>query len=395
MEAFKKKLGIGDGSRNEEYEEKPGVSVNNKGKLLNTWYNMKYGKTIFSLDSSTFFSVADSPAWMLGQCYLRRMRHVLRYSTQVSIFARFFSIMFHVLLQVQSMQEVDCGVTAFHEDFRSKIWFTYRKNFEEFEGTKISSDCGWGCMIRCGQMLLANALIILRLGREWRRNQSILAEDVSNDIMHREIVRLFGDNPKEDISPLSIHGLMKIAKEALKQKPGDWFGPTSTAHILKMAVHKNHANAILHNVKIYVAKDSSVYKGDVYSLCKIDREPRGSPSSDSLSNMDEYSILDPNEVTYPAGTSVEIVSECDNISVENEKTCYQKCPREAFVNGPSWSPVIVLVPLKLGRDQKLNPIYQPCLKSFLACDTCVGIIGGRPKHSLYFVGFQVTSLLLA
>ena len=70
-----------------------------------------------------------------------------------TIFLQFF--------QEQSVKEVESGTSAFYDDINSRLWFTYRKNFEEFKGTRINSDCGWGCMIRCGQMLLANALIQL------------------------------------------------------------------------------------------------------------------------------------------------------------------------------------------------------------------------------------------
>lgn len=44
------------------------------------------------------------------------------------------------------------------------IWFSYRKNFpmirssDNNESQSASSDFGWGCMIRCSQMLLAETL---------------------------------------------------------------------------------------------------------------------------------------------------------------------------------------------------------------------------------------------
>ena len=41
----------------------------------------------------------------------------------------------------------------------------------------------------------------------------------------------------------------------------------------------------------------------------------------------------------------------------------------------------------------MNPIYIPSVKTLLATENCVGIIGGRPKHSLYFVGFQEDNLI--
>ena len=50
------------------------------------------------------------------------------------------------------------------DDFKQCIWLTYRKNFaplliEKNKVANLTTDAGWGCVIRCTQMLLANCLL--------------------------------------------------------------------------------------------------------------------------------------------------------------------------------------------------------------------------------------------
>lgn len=42
------------------------------------------------------------------------------------------------------------------EKFKELFWFTYRKELKIKD--EIKTDLGWGCLIRVGQMLLANSL---------------------------------------------------------------------------------------------------------------------------------------------------------------------------------------------------------------------------------------------
>lgn len=78
--------------------------------------------------------------------------------------------------------------SSFLDDFEARIWLTYRSNFpiipksqdpkalssmslavrfrsQLVEPAGFTSDTGWGCMIRSGQSLLANALVMLQMGR--------------------------------------------------------------------------------------------------------------------------------------------------------------------------------------------------------------------------------------
>lgn len=49
-------------------------------------------------------------------------------------------------------------ILAFMEHYFSLTWMTYRAHFTPIPGTMLTTDCGWGCMVRSGQMMLATVL---------------------------------------------------------------------------------------------------------------------------------------------------------------------------------------------------------------------------------------------
>ena len=143
----------------------------------------------------------------------------------------------------------------FLDDLESRVWLTYRNNFPPIPkssdpaagsgmsfATKLrnfgnqggfSSDTGWGCMIRSGQSLLANALLTLKLGRDWR-----LGEEEDE---HRDLLSLFADTPE---APLSIHKFVEHGAEACGKYPGEWFGPSATARCIQYVTPPHHQTKI-------------------------------------------------------------------------------------------------------------------------------------------------------
>ncbi|CRK27346.1 hypothetical protein BN1708_014763 [Verticillium longisporum] len=223
--------------------------------------------------------------------------------------------------------------SAFLDDFESKFWMTYRSDFEPIakstdpRGASVlslsmriksqfmdqagySSDSGWGCMIRSGQSLLANAMAVLDLGRDWRRGVAAEKE--------RQLLSKFADDPK---APYSIHRFVQHGAVACGKYPGEWFGPSATARCIKALVNTNEPH-----LRVYSTGDGP----DVY----------------------EDRFLD---IAKPSG--------------------------ETF------HPTLILVGTRLGID-KITPVYWEALIAALQMPQSIGIAGGRPSSSHYFIGAQ-------
>lgn len=339
-----------------------------KGKLMSMWNNMKFGWS--GVRTRTSFS-HEQPVWILGRVYHRKATPAaevaavpsmldfdstqegqipeepvaLPYVNNATLTSPVEELGQDAIEDASpdSLNE-DEGLEGFKRDFVSRLWMTYRREFPTMIGSNFTSDCGWGCMIRSGQMLLAEGFVRHFLGRGWRYDSSIPSSPYEEG-MHKKIIRWFGDVQSRN-SPFSIHNLVALSKSAGK-KPGDWYGPGAVAHLLRQAF-KNAAsdNADLENLNIYVAQDCAVYLQDIFDECNVSAGTRQAPWTHR---------------TQPSPSK-------------------------------QWRSLVLLVPLRLGTE-RLNQIYGDCLRAMLSLDYCIGIIGGRPKHSLYFVGYQEDKLI--
>lgn len=78
-------------------------------------------------------------------------------------------------------------------------------------------------MLRCGQMVLAQALINLHLGRNWEWDPE------TKDSQYLKIIEKFED---KRTAPFSIHQIAVMGQSEGKNI-GEWFGPNTVAQVLK------------------------------------------------------------------------------------------------------------------------------------------------------------------
>ncbi|VDN00921.1 unnamed protein product [Thelazia callipaeda] len=253
------------------------------------------------------------------------------------------------------------------ESMSSLLWFTYRKNFQPIGGTGPTTDQGWGCMLRCGQMLLAQALIVRHLNYSWFWNRNMKSTE------YMRILRMFQDKKS---CLFSIHQIAHMGVSEGKQI-GEWFGPNTVAQVLKkLAVYDQWSRLAVH-----VALDNVLITSDVRTMA-CTKPPQLKSGSLHLSNdcNDNHDIVGSAtdadwfpELTISRSRSETSLSSCSGICEE-------------------WRPLLIIIPLRLGLNT-INACYLSAIQVFFALPQCVGIIGGRPNHALYFVGIADDNLL--
>uniref|UniRef100_A0A8C5PLU7 Cysteine protease n=1 Tax=Leptobrachium leishanense TaxID=445787 RepID=A0A8C5PLU7_9ANUR len=319
-----------------------------KSRFFSAWNNMKYS---WVLKTKTYFT-RRSPVFLLGKCYHFKFEELSESSPEGSDSGSFAS------------DENFGNVEDFRKDFISRIWLTYREGFPPLEESTWKTDCGWGCTLRTGQMLLAQGLLLHFLGRDWIWPNALDTDNAepfswssgmsvqhsasidttsSTDkqvspckqpnknchksttaLRHRNIISWFGDSPA---AYFGLHKLVHLGKDSGKVA-GDWYGPAVVSHIMRRAMEEA-SDPELKEISIYVAQDCTIYTGDVY---------------EQINNAD------------------------------GEKA------------------ILILIPVRLGGE-RTNTEYFEFVKCILCLEYCVGIIGGRPKQSYYFIGFQDDSLI--
>jgi len=210
--------------------------------------------------------------------------------------------------------------------FKKLIWITYRRNFFPLlkDGTH-SSDNGWGCTVRVGQMALANGLI-----RHFSNNGQ---QDIQRPL-YEHIISGFWDNGSGKDHPFSIQNFYIVGKK-YGVEPGEWLGHTMVASILQDLESKYPS----YKMPIMTFVDGAIYRSKFRSVDLAEMAKEGF----EVLEHEEYDEYTPGQ--------------------------------------------LVFVTSSLGMKAPELTHLQP-LQQLFDFPELVGVMGGRTSESLFFVGYQ-------
>mmetsp|Transcript_10432 Transcript_10432/g.13520 ORF Transcript_10432/g.13520 Transcript_10432/m.13520 type:complete len:407 (-) Transcript_10432:283-1503(-) len=257
----------------------------------------------------------------------------------------------------------------FLKDFGSIIWCSYRKDFPQMNPYPYTSDRGWGCMLRAAQMILAQGLCRHKFERGWR-----VPADVEERKRNEEFCKLlewFVDH-KED-GPLeclfSLHTIVQCGMR-YDMLPGEWYGPSNAIKVIRDLVqHAEYKEKMGGKIAFVVCDGGSIYKQKIDEECDALAPTTEEKQNDVPSLKEEHQANFCDPLLNPPPSSVK----------NDQDLVWRKS-------------LLLFLPLRLGINN-VNLDYQKGLIKTFEFPQSLGIIGGRPNHAIYFVGYDDNSFL--
>jgi cysteine protease ATG4 len=255
---------------------------------------------------------------------------------------------FHPVYGYQSRKEFEASL----------YWFSYRWDFPEIKPYGITSDAGWGCMLRSAQMLLAHCLRVHFKPQNWKPPTS--NAKCRDDPFITSLLNWFADFPSTKESIYSLHNMVAAGLMKYETLPGEWYGPGTACYVLKdlVSLHQQIQPSLF---RVHIASEGgTIYRDTVRSLMTRDSKLRAEEREKRKEKTKVIPLhpLDPSAPPPPLP--------------KDEKLDWDTA-------------LLLLIPLRLGLD-KFNEDYSEILARSFWLPQSVGILGGRPRGARWFFG---------
>lgn len=274
------------------------------------------------------FQITDSRTWF--KKLLNSIRFGWNSTLPDTLFEPNCTIPVVVLGQVYENDENNRSNSkeAFKEKLKTIPWVTYRSHFRPImtnSGKKFTSDSGWGCTIRVGQMMLLATL----------RKHFTYYYSPEEAEKHTHILKLIEENLIS--APYSLHNILSLGD--VGKSPGQWFSPSD---IFSSLIKLLRITPVSNFIPI-LCLDYTINKVEIYSeACEVTK-------------------------AYLS-------------TVRNSKNS-PKSSRLIWKNS-----VFLMIPLMLGY-RNIEEKFLNALKFFLSIPYSTGIIVDKSGSALYLIGF--------
>ena len=240
------------------------------------------------------------------------------------------------------------------------LLFTYRKNFPKITSYKTkktyTTDAWWGCMIRCGQMILSRGIYL------FLKSKGITTENALD-----YTVPLFNEYPitKDKLHPF-FHGMLDKyikSKNVDQIKIKEFFPPFSIKTLCDIGeIFERTAGEWFSDVIITRAFQKIT---DHFNL---------------FSQLNAKIMIFQSYIDMP-----QLLKECfiEKKKDETNKEFMHLHGKYYYFNKMG----IVFVNVRVGLD-KIPPEYYKGIKELFQLKSCIGIIGGRTRLAYYFIGYN-------
>ena len=295
----------------------------------------------------------------------QRFLNILNYKTEFNLkkLPKKFHL-FHYLCKNQNEDKIAYKIGKI-------MLFTYGKNFPKITNYKnkktYTSDTNWGCMLRCGQMILSHGIYrALKLKKIDTKNALYYSFSLFNNYPIKEenlhkyfkgMINKFnllikeGEGEEQKMNkqikvkdffpPFSIKTICEFGQFS-ERSAGEWFSDVVITHIFKnISEYYELFNSPDLNIKI-MNFQSCIEIKDILNTCFIAKK-------------------------YEKGN--------DNYIKLNKKLYYFDKMGIIFVN------------IRVGL-QSIPKEYYQGIKELFNLKECIGIIGGKTRQAYYFIGYN-------
>lgn len=291
------------------------------------------------------------------------------------------------------------------------VWFSYRSNFEGiiFNKNVYTSDAGWGCMFRAGQMILAKALCSIYdiktiehfmkekiflfiddqiLVENLQREQLVGGQDNEKIVFNlipgfEHFLKTRPQNIKKITPPFSIRSICQMSP-SLSKGAGDWFSNYDIIKILTAINNKFYSSSSDIPFEIFNFNEGVFYLNDVIEQCfeKVQ------------CSCVAKSFID-NEITIQKTSAHAFQEEWEVIGNDSKKPecgCYINTFEYNKILYKMKKKFIVFISVRHGL-YNLEEDMADAVLSFFDFENNIGILGGKKTRALYFIGKSERELI--